>query len=91
MKNSNDTFWNRTSDFPICSTAPYHCATAVRRCRVSNIRNFGVLTAVILKIEAVVGILKMKPHTTVRNVRKYYQHRKFLEGLNRLRFHRYLT
>ena len=23
MKNSNDTIWNRTSDLPICSTAPY--------------------------------------------------------------------
>jgi len=22
MKNYNDTIWNRTSDFPICSTAP---------------------------------------------------------------------
>ena len=22
MKNSNDTIWNRTSDLPICSTAP---------------------------------------------------------------------
>jgi hypothetical protein len=22
MKNSNNTIWNRTSDFPICSTAP---------------------------------------------------------------------
>jgi len=22
MKNSNDTGWNRTSDLPICSTAP---------------------------------------------------------------------
>ena len=22
MKNSNDTSWDRTSDFPICSTAP---------------------------------------------------------------------
>jgi len=23
MKNSNDIIWNRTSDLPICSTAPY--------------------------------------------------------------------
>ena len=23
IKNSNDTIWNRTSDLPICSTAPY--------------------------------------------------------------------
>ena len=23
MKNSNDTTWNRTSDLPICNTAPY--------------------------------------------------------------------
>ena len=29
MKNSNDTGWDRTSDPPICSTAPNHCATAV--------------------------------------------------------------
>ena len=25
MKNSNDTIWDRTSDLPICSTAPNHC------------------------------------------------------------------
>jgi hypothetical protein len=29
MKNSNDTIWNQTSNFPICSTAPNHCATVV--------------------------------------------------------------
>jgi len=29
MKSSNDNNWDRTSDFPICSTAPNHCATAV--------------------------------------------------------------
>jgi len=29
MKNSNDTIWNRTSDLPICITAPYHGVTAV--------------------------------------------------------------
>ena len=29
MKNSNDTIWDRTSDLPISSTAPEHCATAV--------------------------------------------------------------
>ena len=25
---STDTSWDRASDLPICSTAPYHCATA---------------------------------------------------------------
>jgi len=24
MKNSNDTSWDRTSDLPICSTAPFN-------------------------------------------------------------------
>jgi hypothetical protein len=31
MKNITDTVWDRTSDLPIYSTAPYHCATAVPR------------------------------------------------------------
>jgi len=38
MKNSIDTIWNRTSDLPICSTAPYnYCATAVTPLNVVHI------------------------------------------------------
>jgi hypothetical protein len=34
MKNSNDTFWNRTSDLPICSAAPWPlCPAALLRMR----------------------------------------------------------
>ena len=39
MKNSNDTIWNRTSDLLICSTAPYHCATAVPYAKLSLLLN----------------------------------------------------
>ena len=32
---ANDTRWDRTSDLPICSTAPYHCATVVPPLHIS--------------------------------------------------------
>ena len=34
---STDTSWDRTSDLPICSTAPYRCVTAVPSSRGINI------------------------------------------------------
>jgi len=55
---SNDTNWDRTSDLPICSTAPYHCATVLYRPLFLHMPPESVHRTV---VNAFTGTINLKP------------------------------